>query len=122
MEPRWNEFLVDVLPKLWDSRVGLELICDGLGLDDPFIGSVPVDMNELGRFVAVEGPDLMIRICDVWALDLKALDEHFNERTNEQMASKKEEEEEAKAQTRGLLSPSFFSLSLPHSQSHRFDL
>lgn len=122
MEPRWNEFLVDVLPKLWDSRVGLELICDGLGLDDPFIGSVPVDMNELGRFVAVEGPDLMIRICDVWALDLKALDEHFNERTNKWLQRKKKKKKKQKPKQEGCCRLLFFLSRSLTLQSHRFDL
>lgn len=57
--------------------VSLELIFDSLGLDHPLIGSIPVHMNKLSCFIAVNRLDLIIRICDVWALDLEALNKHF---------------------------------------------
>lgn len=56
--------------------VGLELVSDRLGLHHPLIGAVPALVDELRGFIAEHRVDLAVRVCDIGALDLEALDEH----------------------------------------------
>lgn len=72
---RWS--VVGSVPEFWDASICLEVVFDGLWFDDPLIGTVPVLMNKLGRFVTVDRFDLMICVFHVGALNLKLLNKHF---------------------------------------------
>ena len=57
--------------------VGLELVLDGLGLDNPLIGPISVLMNKLCGLIVVNGVDLTLGVFHIGALYLKALDKHL---------------------------------------------
>jgi len=57
--------------------VGLEIVLNGFGLDDPLIGSISALVHQLRRLVIVHRLDLGLAVLDVWALNLEILDEHF---------------------------------------------
>ena len=66
-----------MLPELWDVGVGLELVVDGLGADDPLGGAVVALVHQLRGVVAVLRLYLAGAIPDVRALHAEALDEHL---------------------------------------------
>lgn len=58
--------------------LSLELVFDSFGLNNPLVGSFSILMDKLGGLVVVHRMNLTFCVRYVWALNLKALDEHFS--------------------------------------------
>lgn len=57
--------------------LSLELVFDSFGLNNPLVGSFSILMDKLGGLIVVHRMNLTFCVRYVWALNLKALDEHF---------------------------------------------
>ena len=61
----------------------LEFIFDSFGLDNPLIGSFSILMDKLSGLIVVHRVNLTLCVRNVWAIDLKALNEHFHQKMKE---------------------------------------
>lgn len=69
--------------------IGLELILDGFGLDNPLVGPIPVLMNQFCGLVVVHRMNLTLCVFHIRALYLEIVDKHLhpllqNERRSQQ--------------------------------------